>query len=176
MSIIHLPLSSKEFDFCLIDADLYPQLSQYSWSVDKAHGGTHTHYVRTRPYKNGKRECIFLHREVLRLRGLDPTGFEVDHINHDGLDNRTVNLRLATKTQNRRNRVKQRNSNSRFKGVHKIDNGWIARIGGKANRIYLGYFSSEIDAAMAYNEAALRLFGEFAVINEIQGGDATNAS
>lgn len=170
-----LPLVTTGFDYALVDEDLFHELSQYRWTVDKAHSGWHTNYVRRRPYINGVRLNFYLHREVLRLRGIEiPPGYEVDHINRDGLDNRTSNLRLASKAENRRNRGKQKNSTSRFKGVQSINNGgWVARIGAgrKGERLYLGYFTNELDAAVAYNEAALKLFGEFAVLNDL-GGDA----
>lgn len=92
----------------------------------------------------------------------------IDHINGCPSDNRIENLREATRAQNGAN-MRVRGGSSRFKGVtwHKPTKKWRAytRVHGK--RTSLGYFTSELEAAKAYNEAAVRYFGEFAKLNKI---------
>lgn len=89
-----------------------------------------------------------------------------DHINGDGLDNRRSNLRPATHAQNMRNRRKNWNNTSGFKGVSLTENGtWRARITIDNRRVSLGCFADRIEAARAYDRAAQDLHGEFARLN-----------
>ncbi len=105
-------------------------------------------------------------------------GDRLDHIDHNGLNNRRNNLRPATRSQNNYNRQKQsRLASSVYKGVflRKRSGRFEALIGIKGKRIYLGSFDSEIDAARVYNKAALEHFGEFAVLNEIDESRRSDA-
>ena len=95
----------------------------------------------------------------------------VDHIDGDGLNNRRSNLRPATPSQNNANRRKSRQNTSGFKGVsyyHRTSR-WRAYVGVDGKAIHLGYFDTAIDAARAYDAAALEHFGEFARINFPEG-------
>jgi hypothetical protein len=94
----------------------------------------------------------------------------VDHKNGITLDNRRSNLRSATHSQNAGNR-RSGIGKSKYKGVHwKMGRGkknWLARIGDNGNRISLGSFYTEEEAARAYNRAAIKKWGEFAYLNII---------
>lgn len=98
---------------------------------------------------------------------------EVDHVNGDPADNRVVNLRAASRQENMRNTRPRRGASSRFKGVHlwrgpaSRQSYWRATITLNGKTVPLGYFKSETEAAMAYNEAAAKHFGVFAKLNEI---------
>ena len=111
----------------------------------------------------------YAHRIVYCLQtGKDPIGLEVDHINGTG---DPLALRIATPSENAYNiRKKQNTTSSRFKGVSwsKSCNAWIARIRKDNHLTYLGKFKNEIDAAFAYNKAAIEFFGEFASLNDVQ--------
>lgn len=114
---------------------------------------------------------LYLHRLIIGAG----TGEMVDHINRDPLDNRSVNLRIATKKQNAANRGADRRrlgTSSRHKGVawRKERGYWGAYIHVDGKTRYLGSFQNEDDAAVAYNKAALETWGEFARLNEV--GDA----
>lgn len=123
----------------------------------------------TRTIKNrGSQRGEYMHRVIL---GVTDSKVHVDHINGNRLDNRRVNLRTcAHPSQNQYNQKKQRRvTSSKFKGVtfDKSRGLWMAKIK-RARLIFnLGRFHDEVDAAVAYNNAALELFGEFAKLNEI---------
>lgn len=108
-----------------------------------------------------------MHRIIMQA----PDGVEVDHINGNTLDNRRENLRLATHQQNSWNQKKRTGSRSAFKGVcwHGQNSKWRARIKVSGKEIALGCYASEVEAAKAYNAAAIKHFGEFARLNIITG-------
>ena len=92
----------------------------------------------------------------------------VDHINGNGLDNRKANLRLATGTQNGYNRRKTRKRTwSKYKGVtfDKRRKKWEGKIVINGRKQHLGSFTNELDAGRAYDEAAKKYHGEFALLN-----------
>lgn len=96
-----------------------------------------------------------------------------DHVNRNSLDNRRINLRPATPEQNNANRARYRNSKSGYKGVYwaKRDRKWKAAICVSGRRVSLGLFDDPVEAARAYNAAALKAWGEYAWLNPIP--DAT---
>jgi hypothetical protein len=148
----------------LIDAEDWPKISGYKWSVS-SDGGTRM-YVSTRI--DGKK--IYLHRVLLEA----PNGKRVDHRNGDPLDNRKTNLRLATHQQNMFNRCKSHTfkgkpTASTFKGVSwdRSRGRYKAQIKKDGVNHNLGRFMDERSAAMAYARAAQELFGEFAYTNLI---------
>jgi len=153
-----IPLTRGQY--AIVDADDYERLARYRWMADK---GESTFYVRRRIYLgNGKRKNILMHREILKV----PKGMFVDHINHNGLDNRKANLRPATLKQNMRNRRKTRlKCYSKYKGVTMNYGKWVAMIKADGERKHLGRFTDEIEAAKAYDRAAQKYHGEFAAIN-----------
>jgi hypothetical protein len=97
-----------------------------------------------------------------------PPGLLVDHRNGNTLDNRRTNLRLATCSQNRINSQRDKSkTSSRYVGVS-LEKGrgkWLAYISYNGKRIHLGRFDNELDAARAYDLAAVKYHGEFARLN-----------
>lgn len=120
-----------------------------------------------------KKRLYQTHRIVFFMKtGIDPHGYCVDHAKHD-LTNYT-DLRLATPSENSRNTNKAKHRNqralsSKFKGVHwnKVKSKWTAQIKHAGKTKFLGYFVDEIEAAHAYDVAALDFYGEFACINNV---------
>lgn len=92
---------------------------------------------------------------------------QIDHKNRIKDDNRIDNLRMLTGFQNQQNRGKNKNNTSGFKGVHKHRNVWEASIMCDREKHRLGCFKDPKEAALAYNKAAIKLHGEFAVLNEV---------
>jgi predicted nucleotide-binding protein len=92
---------------------------------------------------------------------------EIDHINRDGCDNRRSNLRICNRSQNNMNKTKYKNNTSNFKCVSfdKKRNKWKAYTKFNNRSIFIGYYSTPEDAALAYDLKAIELFGEFANLN-----------
>jgi hypothetical protein len=149
----------------IVDDEDFEKVSQYKWSYI---GG---YAKRAVVREDGKRILYPLHRFIMSIP--PDSKFMVDHTNFDRLDNRKQNLRICTKGQNNYNhRPKDRlgKSTSKYKGVsYKHDmHKWRARIAVNGKEYNLGYYYTENEAAMAYNEAASKFFGEFAWLNTIE--------
>lgn len=107
----------------------------------------------------------FVHRIAwLYMTGKWPKD-QIDHINKTRNDNRWCNLREATNSQNQRNR-ESKTGTSKYKGVHwnKESKKWVVQIG-------VGSYKLEKEAALAYNKAALKVFGNYAHINKVRDYD-----
>ncbi len=108
-------------------------------------------------------QSYYAHRIVFKLQTqIDPGDKEVDHI--QGLDSPLL-VRLATSSENNYNLKKRKNALSKFKGVRKKRNKWQAGICMDGKYKNLGVYTTEIEAAYAYNSEALKLFGKHARIN-----------
>ena len=151
---IRIVLESKKHGTkeCIIDKDCYEKVNFTRWQILKR---GHLFHVQSCSDHN-----IYIHRILL------PDAEIVDHINGDGLDNRMCNLRKATKTTNAQNR---RVTPGTYKGVmlDRFTGKYKVRIKLNKKEIIVGYFLTPIEAASAYNEAALKYFGEFARLNII---------
>ena len=139
----------------------YPRVSQYRWCADG-----NGYAVRMESfYAEGKRQRrkLMLHRFILNA----PPHLQVDHINHDVLDNRRENMRLVTVAQNRANSRPKSGGSSRYKGVHwhKRDEKWCAMIRVDGVKYHLGTFESEAEAGRAYDVAARKYWGPLAYQN-----------
>lgn len=145
----------------LIDDEDYQFISQFKW---RSHNGYAHRY--SRKYE-GPPRTIYIHRVLMGLALGDTR--QVDHINGDKLDNRRLNLRICTRSQNAMNSSRKRSGSSQYKGVgfYKRDHKWQAQIKINNKLTYLGLFTSEIEAAKAYNKAAKEHFKEFAKLNSI---------
>lgn len=141
----------------LLDEEDFSKLARHRWFALVRNG---TPYAARSIH--GK--TVGMHRIIMG----DPAGLQVDHINHDTLDNRRSNLRVCSQAENLRNR-RSRIGASRFKGVSPSGTGkWRAdiRLNGKAK--YLGTFPTEEQASAAYDQTAKQFYGAFAKTNSIQ--------
>lgn len=111
----------------------------------------------------------YLHRYLLQ----PVPGFEVDHIDGDGLNCTRENLRLATSAQNKHNQRLSRHNKSGYKGVHmRRDTGkWVARISVGNRTMTIAQFDSAIEAALAYDERVREIAGEFGCYNFPRDGE-----
>jgi len=137
----------------IVDDGDYERLNQFKWCVMNGRG--YWRAARHIQEINGKRKNEYMARYILDA----PSDMDVDHINGKTLDNRKENLRLCTESINTQNQHISRGS-SNYQGVHwnKRAKKWCARITKNQIRYHLGYFRTEIDAACAYNKAALKLY------------------
>jgi HNH endonuclease len=157
-----IPLTKDQV--ALVDDADFEYLSQYSWRAAWNPNTSSFYAVRGH-------QIVCMHREL--LLGLK-TGrdVQVDHKNHDTLDNRRENLRLVTNSQNMQNKRKRASGSSKYKGVvwRKKKRTWWARINiGGGRNVSLGTYKDETLAARAYDRAAVQHFGEFACTNEMLG-------
>lgn len=131
--------------------------------------GIYGYAVRT--VSKPRRTTVQLHHFVFaRVVPEIPRGYVIDHRDGLLLNNRRGNLRLATYSQNNQNRVPNKSGKAhgaRFKGVSWNESWqkWMAYIAIDRKTKNLGGYASEIEAASAYDDAARRLFGEFARLN-----------
>lgn len=159
----------------IVDADKLALISNYKWFACKSRNGVF--YAGTKI--NGK--LIKLHRFLLDVTD---SKIIIDHINHDGLDNRMSNLRICTNHQNIINTSSRKNSTSKYLGVcykpirkRKLKSGnlstkeyikkWVAQIQFNNKKKFIGRFETEVDAAIAYNNHAKLFFKEYANLNKI---------
>lgn len=149
----------------IVDAADFEWLNRWKWRVSSAES---LYACRTRVSSDevhGKL-AIFLHRVVIGA----PDNMMVDHINRNTLDNTRANLRLATNRQNICNQPGwAKPTSSEYKGVSLLTGRqrWGAQIRVNGKKVWLGSFVHEVDAALAYNEAAIRYHGEFAYLNDV---------
>ncbi len=148
-----------------VDDEDYDWLLEYKWNLENRNGNRYA--ITTTPNENGKQKTLKMHRMLLQIT--DSKVF-VDHKNHDGLDNQRDNLRLCNMSQNCMNKAKHKN---KYKGVYKHTrktNGntvWVATctVNGKPK---VKWRNTEVEAAIAYNEMAIKMHGEFANLNVIE--------
>lgn len=155
-----IPLTQGKFT--VVDDEDYEWLMQWKWFAVKA---GKTYYARRASYKNGRLSPIPMHREILGL--LYGDGTLGDHRNRNGLDNRRNNLRVASAQLNCYNKGMQKNNTSGFRGVtwDKRSEQWLAQIRVDRKTKGLGYYPIKKDAAIAYDNAAIKYFGTDAILN-----------
>jgi hypothetical protein len=137
----------------------------YSYLLGGTFGGFNTWCLDYKGYLVGHVDGKVqkLHRLIANNAGLDISN-QIDHINGNRLDNRLINLRYATNSQNQCNRVKSNRNKSGFKGVswsssHKK---WCAQIMINRKLTNLGYYLTPEQAHEVYKVAAIQLHGVFA--------------
>ncbi len=154
--VYKIPLTQGQF--AIVDIEDIDLVKDRNWF---AAWGKHTFsYYAQNATKNsdGKLSAVHMQRVIMNA----PKGVFVDHINGDTLDNRRCNLRIATQSENMRNRGKMSLNTSGYKGVHAMGKKWGAKITIDKKQIHLGTFDTPEEAHAAYCKAALELHGEFA--------------
>jgi len=147
-----------------IDTEDHPKVEGRRWYVGKStsHKYKDVFYVKSNGKRMGagKREpTVRLHRVITSA----PKGMQIDHINGDPLDNKQSNLRLVTNAENQHNQGK-RGGSSRYKGICKVKSRakipgpskWEARIRVSGEKKYLGTYTTQEEAARAYDLGVVR--------------------
>ena len=167
----------------LVDDNLFDYLTQWNWHASKSSSGNRYYACRDIRTDFGQR-LLRMHHLIWWKIHPETTGhiIKIDHKDGNSLNNRVSNLRVASTLENNRNSIKtlRINCTSQYKGVRKAEYFgvnkhtivWKASISagplnnnGKRSEIYLGRYKTEIEAAIAYDNAACQYFGEFASIN-----------
>lgn len=160
-AVVFIPLTQGKV--ALVDDVDYAHLIAFNWYAKKDRANNYAAYVH-RPGSGIRGRKLLMHRLVM---GAKP-GEQVDHKNGNTLDNRRGNLRLCSNAENQRAFKRKRLTvTSKFRGVCWCEGRqkWIAQIKLNGKHFNLGRFSSEEDAARAYDAKARELFGEYASPN-----------
>lgn len=137
----------------LVDDEDYLFLNQRKWRLDK------DGYAVRATRVNKKDIYLRMHRVIMNC----PKGLEVDHINSNKQDNRKLNLRICTHSQNGKNyNPKIRRGINKLRGVRFRRRHYTANIRVDGKNINLGNFKTQEEAHEAYNMACLKYHGEFA--------------
>lgn len=140
----------KLIHIALVDDEDYERLAKYRWTVTK------------KGYANGW--LGMMHRVINQT----PDGKLTDHLSSWKMDNRKINLRTASPSENSWNKGLGKNNTSGYRGVRQAVNGhWSARIWNGGVGIDLGIFTNAYDAVAAYNAKAKELRGDFAFLNSL---------
>jgi len=139
----------------IIDASDVHLVENHNWWAEVKQWGVSAARSIREPYKTN----IYMHRVIMNA----PAGSEVDHKDHNTLNNRRSNLRFCTSTQNSQNTRLRCDNTSGYKGVSwcKLNNKWKAQIAANGANRYIGLFDCPKKAHEAYIKAAKKHFGEF---------------
>ena len=145
-----------------VDDEDMAKLAPYKWHIVLT---PYSNYARAGVWDKARKNNIgiMMHRMVLGLpRSRRPV---VDHINHDGLDNRKANLRICNMRQNMGNVKMWKHNTSGHRGVYwsKATKKWHATLAINSIPKFIGYSEDKMEAVRMYQEAAKKHFGEFYV-------------
>jgi len=144
--------------FAKIDTEDLPLVSSLTWCLGPG-------YAVSRPKADGP--AVWMHRLLL---GVTDRSLQVDHINHDALDNRRTNLRVCTNAQNQMNARPTNRNRSGFRGVYWDKKwGWTAQVRTAGKKKQVGGFTTPVEAAQEYDRLAVTAHGEFALTNRKLG-------
>ncbi|MBT3982931.1 MAG: hypothetical protein HOE90_16350 [Bacteriovoracaceae bacterium] len=151
----------KGYD-AIVDKEDLQNLLQYNWTISTMNIQGNTYKVA---FTSMDGKSVYMHRFLLKPEGKQV----VAHKDRDGLNNRKKNLFLASRKQTHQRQRLSKGGSSKYKGVsfHKKSKRWQAYITVNGKKLYLGYYKSQDDAAIAYNNAAQEHFGEFVNLNKL---------
>lgn len=142
----------------IIDDDDFDEISKFKWTMHSEG------YAYRMIYYPDHQKCVLLHRLIMKA----VKGQEVDHLNGNKLDNRKKNLRFCTSGENKANQKIRADNTTGHKGVwqDKRNGRYYAYINFQGKRYCLKGYATAKEAATAYNQKALELYGSFARLND----------
>lgn len=154
---MHIPLTQGRI--AVVDLADWPRVAPYTWCTFTADRKWIYAVTGSARCVNGRQ---FLHRLLLDA----PPELQVDHIDHDGLNNRRANLRLVTLHQNLAN-ARPHGASSPYRGVtwDRYNCQWMARVTVQGQTQYLGRFVHAAEAARAVDAALHAAWGPYACLN-----------
>jgi len=152
-------IKQREVARAIIDIKDVEKIRCYKW-----HALKRKHGICMATTINGNPECM----PNIIMGFKSNNKHQIDHKDRNPLNNRKINLRICTHSQNQMNKNKGKNNTSGYKGVywHKRNKKWAAHIRFNNKKYHIGYFNKKTEAAMAYNKAAVKHHGEYACLNE----------
>jgi len=151
---VYIPLTKGKY--AIVDREHYDKVIEHSWQFHSQGYAANTNIGE------------LLHQFIIFMEVDFYIGI-IDHINGDKLDCRRENLRLTNKSVNMQTSKKRKGTSSKYKGVcyiKRVDK-WLVYINANGSRSYLGTYSSETEAALAYNSEVVNLYGDLARLNEV---------
>jgi hypothetical protein len=154
-----------KYSHTMVDDEDYEELLKYGW------------YIHRSKRKRVKTDSLYEYYSVVaKLNGkqikmsrmlMDYPIHKIDHKDHNPLNNQKYNLRIATNSQNGANKYTSIGSSSNYLGVyfHTQKQQWMVALTKNQERIHIGVYNSEIQAAEIYDIAALKYHGDFANLN-----------
>ena len=158
-NIAYVPLT-REYE-AIIDAADLSLVNSYNWYAKVC---KNTVYAVRTDRSESKQRDVYMHRVIMG----EPGGFDVDHLDRNGLNNSRKNLRQATKAQNQHNAGVRSDNTSGFKGVgfYKHTAKWVARIRICGKQKHIGYYDSPEQAHAAYCKASAKYHGDFGRVEQ----------
>lgn len=141
-----------------IDDEDFELVMRRKW---KAHKSSTNFYARHNIRVDGKYKNVLMHRLVMNA----PIHLQVHHINGDTLDNQKANLQLCTNQENHASTRRMKPHSSKYRGVAKFGNKWVARMMVHYKTKHLGLFETEKEAALARDKFAFEKYGKIAYLN-----------
>lgn len=143
----------------IVDDDLFEELNKFKWHYSDGYAVRSIWNPITK-----KQSKIWMHRLINNT----PEGFKTDHVDGNKLNNLHSNLRTATISENNRNRNKQKNNSSGYKGVSwdKRTRKWLVQLSYNKKRVYIGYFNNLEEAINQYDIECKKYHKNFANYNK----------
>lgn len=160
-----IPLRNKDkkvIAWAIVDDDDFERLSGWKWHLNNKGYPVRT-YQLGHGAKTRKTKVRMLAHEVMKMEMGEKR--EVDHRDRNPKNNQKENLRFATRSQQMMNRSRKNKTGYRGVSWHRQNKLWFARVAVNKKLVFAEYFKNKISAARAYDLAAIKYHGEFALLN-----------